>query len=266
MKGIVIAAGLGSRMGEIQRPKCMLPVAGRPLLHHTVDCLRSAGCETVVVITGHLGHLVECAGITKVENRDFRNNNILHSFMYARDFLDGPVLATYSDIWVEPRVYRQLLETPGDVVLAADLDWQDYYEDRDRHPESEAENVYLRNGTVTAIGKHLTIDGAQSLLCGEFTGLWRMSATGAKSFHSVFQELDAQLASDTPFQHATKWRNAYLTDMFEELIDRGLEIACAAIERGWAELDTDQDYARLKRIAERQHLNLTKLQSNNGEA
>ena len=199
-----------------------------------------------------------------MENRDFRDNNILHSFMCARDFLDGPVLATYSDIWVEPRVYRHLVETPGDLVLTADLDWQDHYEERDFHPVSEAENVYLRDETVAAIGKHLTIDGAQSLQCGEFTGLWRMSEIGAKAFRAVFQQLDAHLAPDAPFQHAAQWRNAYITDMFEELIDRGFEIACAAIERGWAELDTVQDYARLKRIADCQRL--TTMQSNNGEA
>ena len=33
-----------------ERPKCMLPVAGRPLLHHTMSRLRDAGCDEVVVI------------------------------------------------------------------------------------------------------------------------------------------------------------------------------------------------------------------------
>ena len=42
--------------------------------------------------------------------------------------------------------------------------------------------------------------------------------------------------------------------MLQHLADRKTVIQCAFIERGWAELDTEQDYERLQSIAERQRL------------
>ncbi len=44
MNGIIIAAGRGSRMDPVAKriPKCLLPVAGRPLIEHTIDRLRPA--------------------------------------------------------------------------------------------------------------------------------------------------------------------------------------------------------------------------------
>ena len=52
MKGIIIAAGTSSRMGSLtrDRPKCMLPVMGRPLLDWTMERLRAAGCDEIVVV------------------------------------------------------------------------------------------------------------------------------------------------------------------------------------------------------------------------
>lgn len=55
MKAVLLAAGLGTRMGEITRttPKCLLPVGGRPLLGRWLDQLARAGVAEVLVNTHH---------------------------------------------------------------------------------------------------------------------------------------------------------------------------------------------------------------------
>ena len=45
--GVVLAAGLSRRMGH---PKLLLPLDGRPVLHHAVSTLLAAGLEEVVVV------------------------------------------------------------------------------------------------------------------------------------------------------------------------------------------------------------------------
>ncbi len=255
MRGIVIAAGLGNRMGALtaERPKCMLPVAGRHLLSWTIDGLRAGGCSEIVVITGYQQDQIPDLGFTRVENRDFRNNNILHSLMCARDYLEGPVMVSYSDIWVEPTIHRTLAETPGDIVVAVDRDWEPYYEGRSEHPLGEAENMFVdESGAVRHAGKHLHPESAGAHLCGEFLGLWRMSTEGTRRFRAAFEALDTELTPTEPFQQAAEWRRAYITDMAQHLIDAGTRIDAALIERGWAELDTAQDYERLSSVAGRQ--------------
>jgi choline kinase len=259
VKGIVIAAGAGVRMGALTEaiPKCLLPVAGRPLIDWTIERLRAAGCSEIVVIVGYRGELVRPAGATIVENGQYTQNNILHSLMTARAHFDGPLMVSYSDIWVEPEIHQRLAAAPGDIVIAADTDWRAYYEGRTQHPLGEAEKVHLdRDGRAHRFGKHLAETADDGLHCAEFLGLWRMSARGAARFRDVFLELEGKLEPGMRFQHAAAWQKAYITDLLQELADRGDEVRCAAVERGWAELDTREDYERLDRIAARQRLRL----------
>lgn len=60
MKAYLLAAGLGTRMGEVTRttPKCLLPVAGKPLLGRWFEHLARHGVEAVLVNTHYLADRV----------------------------------------------------------------------------------------------------------------------------------------------------------------------------------------------------------------
>ena len=255
--GIIIAAGKGARMGLLTEalPKCMLPIAGRPLLHHTIGRLRAAGCAKIVVVVGFKSEKILAPDCAIVENPEYASNNILHSLMCARDYLSDGVICSYSDIWFEPDVLRKLCDTPGDIVAAVDVDWEPYYEGRSEHTLSEAENVFLdERKNIHRIGKHLRPEDAGHFICGEYLGLWRMGKTGAGCFLNLFNQLDNAFTARSPFQNAAEWQKAYITDIFQEMIDRGGRITSSLIRRQWAELDTQQDIERLTQIAKRQHL------------
>lgn len=69
---IVTAAGASERMGD--RHKALLPWRGEPLVAHQVRCLRGAGFDPVVVVTGADGGAVDDAapdGATVVHNDDW---------------------------------------------------------------------------------------------------------------------------------------------------------------------------------------------------
>lgn len=55
MEAVLLAAGPGTRMRPLthERPKNMLAVAGKPLLHHLVEGLKSAGATRIVLVVGH---------------------------------------------------------------------------------------------------------------------------------------------------------------------------------------------------------------------
>jgi len=56
VKAIVLCAGPGTRMRPLTdtTPKCMLPVGGKPLLHHTLERLAEAGVTDVAINLHHL--------------------------------------------------------------------------------------------------------------------------------------------------------------------------------------------------------------------
>lgn len=58
---MLFAAGLGTRMGALtaDRPKPMLPVAGRALIDHALDMARGAGIDRIVVNLHYKGEMIE---------------------------------------------------------------------------------------------------------------------------------------------------------------------------------------------------------------
>lgn len=60
MKALLFAAGKGTRLRPLTdtMPKALVPVAGKPLLAHTLERLRSAGVDEVVVNVHHFGEQI----------------------------------------------------------------------------------------------------------------------------------------------------------------------------------------------------------------
>jgi mannose-1-phosphate guanylyltransferase len=107
MKAVLLAAGLGTRMGEVTRrtPKCLLPVAGRPLLERWLHQLAHAGIAETLVNTHHLASQVRnwLAGIEPpLAVRLLHEPELLGSagtLAASRDFLAGEsaFLVVYAD-------------------------------------------------------------------------------------------------------------------------------------------------------------------------
>ncbi len=252
MKSIFIAAGMGNRLRPYTDdcPKCMLPLNGQPVILNNLEHLRASGVDEVSIVVGYRKERIQLEGAQKFENDDFENNNILFSLMYAASIFEEAIrencdlVISYSDIIYSDEIVRQLLARREDIVLAVDLDWKKQYEGRTDHPISEAEKVEMTDRDhAIRLGKVVPNDPGRRV--GEFTGLLKLSASGARKWLDHFEHLRRSRSPLSPFQNAKEFRKAYLTDFLQDLVDGGTEVVCSTFDGGWMEFDTAQDYEKL---------------------
>jgi len=260
-RAILIAAGRGKRLGTHTDdiPKCMVQVGERPILGWVWDAMAAAGVEELVVIRGYRGDVLEQfvrtlspapSRIELVDNDEWETNNILLSLARARPFLDRPCLLTYSDIIFTRDVARAAVESPAEIGLVIDRDFRSIYEGRTQHPLDEGEvSDLMPDGSVARVGKRALSPAAA---IGEYIGLTRL---GPRGVTTVARTIDALLhrfegRDDTPFQRAARFRNAYLTDLWQELIDTGTRLDPILIDGRWREIDTGQDLDRARFLVE----------------
>ncbi|UCD54990.1 MAG: phosphocholine cytidylyltransferase family protein [Candidatus Omnitrophota bacterium] len=246
MKAIIIAAGMGSRLDPLTNdaPKCMLELNGKTLLQHQIEALRGAGINRISVIKGYKKEMIDYPDLVYYFNDDYQDNNILHSLFYAKEEMNDEFIAAYSDILYSREIVERLLDSKEDISIVVDIDWRGYYEGRTDHPIEEAENVIFdADNNVVKIGKILPDKDA---VHGEFIGMMKCSKKGALIFRKYFNQLKKRYAGK-PFQRASVFKRAYLTDIFQDMADSGIKIGCVIIERGWIEIDTIQDFKRAEK-------------------
>ena len=123
MKGVILAAGKGTRMKELTRemPKPLLEVAGRPVLEHILTGLRDAGVSEVCIIVGYRGDAIRShfgdgsrLGMRLsyveqvVQDGTGKAPEVAREFVGSDDFV-----LSYGDILVTPGDYRNMTELFG---------------------------------------------------------------------------------------------------------------------------------------------------------
>ena len=245
-KAIIIAAGLGSRLGELTKeiPKCMLELNGKSLLKRQIEAFSKNGIKDVSVIRGYLKEKINLKGVKYYENPDYESNNILNSLFYAEKELNGNVIVSYSDIIFSAAIVERLLGSSADISIVVDVDWRGRYLNRKDHPLEEAENaIFDANHELVDIGKIAT---SPRDVHGEFIGMMKFSPRGAEIFKRHFHRAK-KLFWNKPFQRAKTFQNSYITDILKDMIDFGVPIHTVIIERGWQEIDTVEDYENAKK-------------------
>jgi choline kinase len=234
---VVLAAGSGTRLQPLtdRTPKCLLDVAGRPLLARLLDCLAHAGIGHAVIVTGHLGDRIEAhlaatpppLEVTTVSNPAYATTNNAASLAVARiaigthDFVlcDGDVLFSANPL-------PALLASGDDCTLLVDAE---------SPLEEEAMKVEVGpSGYVARIDKQVSIESS----AGESIGVQKI---GGGALDLFWSELDALVATDAA--------HAYYEGAFQRMIERGVAFGiCPVAPDTWIEIDDAIDLERAREM------------------
>jgi phosphoenolpyruvate phosphomutase len=119
---VVLAAsrGKGLEALTVERPKVMLPIAGKPLLRWLVDGFKKESINDITVVGGYRVDAIDTAGIKLVVNERYAETGELSSLACAVDSLDSDAVISYGDLLFRSYVLRDLVESKADFSVVVD--------------------------------------------------------------------------------------------------------------------------------------------------
>ncbi len=241
-KAVILAATRGSKLEDltVDRPKCMVDVRGKPLLHRLVGSFNDAGVRELTVVTGYKADTVNFPGINTAENTDFETTGEVASLACSMDALKGECVVSYGDIMFRSHVLNQLLDCEADIAVVVDANWkQERAETTKRTVDLAACNhAYTGDYFDDEVSELTRLDSAmnEADANGEWIGLAKFSAKGSELLRA---ELD-NMKSDGSLGKAS------MNDLFNRLIDSGAKPQVVYITGNWLDVNDAFDLARAR--------------------
>lgn len=233
MQAIIMAAGRGSRLGELtdEKPKAFLEIKGIRLIEYNIALLHSIGVRDIIIVTGYKSEYFEelfedVEGVKCVYNPFYEFMNVLGSFYIGQEYLKNEdTIYMHADTLCDLEIISLMNKSDADLVLPVDYKMCD----------EEAMKVRTDSGRVVEISKQISCDIAE----GEFIGICKIRGDMVDEVKKFSKEL-----------MKNKKFKAYFEEVIQELIDRKKYKIIAISTEGhfWGEVDFLEDYNRVREL------------------
>jgi len=138
MQALILAAGMGTRLNELTKnaAKCMVKVAGKPLIERALLQLDELGLNKINIVVGYMARdvisfvrsLKTRTPVRFIENELYETTNNIYSLYMAREvLLKDDTLLLESDLILSDGILSRLVDSPHpNVALVAPYEsWMD---------------------------------------------------------------------------------------------------------------------------------------------
>ncbi len=226
--GVLLAAGMGLRLGDItkEKPKALVEVAGKPLCFYALRFLELCGANEIIVVGGFeieqlkqvISHFKNQVPIRILENKEYKKGNLL-SLATALPDIDNSFLLVNTD-----HIYSRDIAK----IVKSNLQSITAFVDYDRQLGADDMKVKLQNGAVAAMSKKLTdFDGG-------YVGMTYVDETIMPAYRAAVEAA-----------HHISPETAVVEEALVQLAKTGPAVLVADISgHGWLEVDTPDERSR----------------------
>jgi phosphoenolpyruvate phosphomutase len=119
---IILAASRGQGMDELtrDRPKVMIPVAGRTVLRRLVDKFKAQGINDITVVGGYRSEAIDAQGVELVVNENWQTGSELGSLDCALDAVSDDTVLIYGDLLFRTYILNNLMDWDAELLVVVD--------------------------------------------------------------------------------------------------------------------------------------------------
>ena len=236
MKAIILAAGVGRRLGkdgQIQ-PKCLLKFNDKSLLERHLNYLRHYQIDEVVIAVGYQAERIQeeikALGaenwVSTVYNPDYTKGSVISLWTVRQHLVAGDdILLMDADVLYDRRIIERLVKTniPNCFLL-----------DRDFEPGVEPVKLCVRDNYLVEFRKQVALGLAYDF-AGESVGFFRFGSIAAHRIATRTEQYVADGRHDEPYEEVIRDLLLETPEKFGYEDITGLP---------WLEIDFPQDIQR----------------------
>ncbi|MEH2391297.1 MAG: phosphocholine cytidylyltransferase family protein [Nostoc sp.] len=236
MKAIILAAGVGRRLGkdgQIQ-PKCLLKFNGKSLLERHLNYLRYYQIDEVVIAVGYQAQRIQeeikALGaenwVSTVYNPDYTKGSVISLWTVRQHLVAGDdILLMDADVLYDRRIIERLVKTN----IA-----NSFLLDRDFEPGDEPVKLCVRDNYLVEFRKQIA-PGLAYDFAGESVGFFRFGSIAAHRIATSTEQYVADGRHDEPYEEVIRDLLLETPETFSYEDITGLP---------WLEIDFPQDIQR----------------------
>tara|TARA_A100001234_G_scaffold171426_1_gene152790 strand:+ start:29 stop:781 length:753 start_codon:yes stop_codon:yes gene_type:complete len=232
MNLVILAAGRGRRLRSKTStlPKPLVKYLGKSILDYQISVIKKINLIKPILVLGYKHSLFKKYNFPKIINTKFKSTNMVYSLFRAKKFMNNNLVISYSDIIYSKSLLRKLINKRGDIVVAIDKNFKDYWIKRFKNPLNDVESCLIKNNRILEIGGKVN---SFKNIKGQYIGLIKLSKEGIKIFKKVYSSLHK---SDQK-----KLEKMYMTDFLQVLINKGYKLTPLNFKSPWIEFDNQND-------------------------
>lgn len=230
---VILAASRGKELGELTAdiPKCMVSIAGEPLLGRIADTYRQSGVREISVVTGYAAHRVDVPGIKYFENTEFAETGEIFSLYQAQSQIAGNLIISYGDVLFRKFILHELLDDKHDITVVVDSRWEESRNAGRATDYVVCSEPHSRQSFYKQIRLLAVHESATSETTGEWAGILKLSPRGSQVILALMHELKKEPAFTT----------LNLPEFLNRLIASGAAVHVQYARGHWIDVDTVDD-------------------------
>jgi len=243
---IILAASRGRGMDEltVDKPKVMIPVAGKTVLRRQVDKFKAQGINDITVVGGYYSEAIDVQGANVVVNDRWESSDELVSLNCALEtFTDNTVLI-YGDLLFRTYILNNLMDWDAELLVVVDSSPPDQAQGNKNDlafcsaPDDRA--MYQQKVSLEQVSSDSGWNGRKP--DGRWIGMLKASGAGREHLLEALEQLRA----------GENFEQKAVPDLINRLVANGHAPQVQYVSGHWMDINNLGDFQRAGDFAYRQ--------------
>jgi len=231
---LILASGKGTRLGRLTRskPKCMVTINKKAILEYSIPAFKYF--KKIFIVVGYKKKIImkRIKKVNYIENKNFRNTNMVESIFKAKKFINDNLVIMYSDIIFDTEIIKNILKLKKN-IMPVNANWLKLWKLRMSKKKfyKDAESITISKGNIIEIGSRIK----HKLPKYQFMGILKIVK---KDYHKLFyfyKKLHNKKIDFTSFLNLAIKNNT-------------IKIKPSYTKKFWVEIDSKNDFVAANKL------------------